>query len=94
MLGIPFQIFRVGLQLPIDRSDNSVGTLVLSGGARQSQLRLIQRAVSIPSNGGRALGLPDFRGQVDCVLRFRIWQASPYLVGLMFPRAVCLRWVL
>jgi hypothetical protein len=42
----------------------------------------------------RNLGLPDFRGQVDYVLRLRIWQASSYLIGLMFPRAVCLRWVL
>ena len=41
-----------------------------------------------------SLGLPDFRGQVDYVLRLRIWQASSYLIGLMFPRAVCLRWVL
>jgi hypothetical protein len=40
------------------------------------------------------VGLPDFRGQVDYVLRLRIWQASSYLIGLMFPRAVCLRWVL
>jgi len=41
-----------------------------------------------------SLGLPDFRGQVDYVSRLRSWQASSYLIGLMFPRAVCLRWVL
>jgi len=40
------------------------------------------------------LGLPDFRGQVDYVLRLRIWQASSYLIGLMFSRAVCLACVL
>jgi hypothetical protein len=40
------------------------------------------------------VGLPDFRGQVDDVLRLRIWQASSYLIGLMFPRDVCLRWML
>ena len=40
------------------------------------------------------VGLPDFHGQVSYVRRLRIWQASSYLIGLMFPREVCLRWVL
>jgi hypothetical protein len=40
------------------------------------------------------LGSPNFRGQVEYVLRLRIWQASSYLIGPMFPRDVCLRWVL
>jgi len=47
----------------------------------------------VRSRGG-FLGLPDFRGPNDNVLRLRIWQASSYLIGLILPRAVCLRWVL
>ncbi len=34
------------------------------------------------------VGLPNFCGQFDYVLRLRIWQAGSYLIGLMFPRAL------
>ena len=39
----------------------------------------------------RAVGLPDFRGQVDYVLRRRICQASSNWTGLVLPMVECLR---
>ena len=37
------------------------------------------------------VGLPDFRGQVDYVLRRRICQASSNWTGLVLPMVECLR---